>query len=102
MLVLEKLHRKAGTAAGEVTELRSITEHLHQGDNGIDFLGTLTVTAHGPDLSTAAIQIADNVTDILIRSVDLHLHNRFHKDGIAFHESLLEADGGTGLERHVG
>src|SRR6476620_3179484 len=45
---------------------------------------------HGLDLATAAVQVADDVAHVLVRSPDLDGHHRFEQRGIRLGGRLLE------------
>ena len=96
-----ELHRVVGAAGGEVAQGGGIAEHLHQRDEGVQLLRAFTETTHGLDATTALVDVARHIADVVVGRVDLDLHHRFKQHRAGFHEGLLEAHLGAELEGHV-
>ena len=64
-LIVRRLHDILATALGLGTQVGSVAEHLSQRHKCVDTLST-GHSLHALDLTTAGVQVADNIAQILI------------------------------------
>src|SRR5690606_20904866 len=72
--VAVELHRELAAARGHRAQIADVTEHLRQGRVRLD------ADAHGAallaaDHAAAAVEVADDVTDVRVRREDVDLHD---------------------------
>src|SRR5690606_11204506 len=96
--IVVELHRVLRTALGHRTQVVDIFEHVgerhHGADHNCNAAGFLPL-----DLSTAAVQVADDVADVILRRNHLDLHDRLKQLDTELGRSLLEACARSDLER---
>ena len=98
-LVVRRLHDILATALSLGTQVSGVAEHLSQRNECIDTLGA-SHCLHALDLTTASIQVADNIAQILIGNDDSHLHDGLGDDRISLAHSILECHGTCNGEGH--
>ena len=82
-------------------EVYYIAEHLHQRDETVQFLRTLTETAHVLNATATFVDVSGDVADVLVGSVHLHLHHGFHQHRRHLVVSILKTLSSTELEGHI-
>ena len=71
-LVVRRLHDILATTLSLGTQVGSVAEHLSQRNERVDTLGA-SHCLHALDLTTASIQVADDIAQILIGNDDSNL-----------------------------
>src|SRR5437762_12781473 len=83
-VVVGELHGVGRPALGRAAQVGGVAEHRGQGHEGADrrrrapARGSLRV--HALDLSTPAVEVADDVSQEFLGEDDLHLHDRLEDD----------------------
>ena len=99
-LVVRRLHDILATALSLGTQVGGVAEHLSQRNECVDTLGA-SHCLHALDLTTASIQIADDIAQILIGNDDSDLHDRLGDDRISLAHSILEGHRTCNGEGHL-
>ena len=84
------LHRRSSTTRGDGTQGGHIAEHLRQRNHSLDDTSTATSLVHTLNQTTTLVQVADNVTHVLLRRNNLYAHDRLHEDRTSHRAELLE------------
>src|SRR5690606_30909875 len=97
--VMLELHGVRSTALGLRTQAGRITEHLGQGNLGLDDLATTRDIFHALDHATARGQIAHHVAGVFFRRFHFNGHHGLeqHRAGLA--HTFLECHGSGHTER---
>src|SRR5690606_27732224 len=98
--VAVELHRVHRTTLGLGPQVADVPEHLRQRDESTDDLDPARVL-HRLDLTSPGVQVADDISHVLLRSTDLDVHERLEEDGLRLAQSLLGSHGAGDLERHL-
>ena len=97
---MRELHGVVAAALGHAAQGGGVGEHLGQGHLGGDHLGTGPVL-HVLDAATAAVQVADDITHVVLGDHDLDGHDGLEDHGGGLLAASLEAHGAGDLERHL-
>src|SRR3569833_4697779 len=95
-----ELHGEDGASLSLAPQVTDVSEHLGQWHGGLDDLDSVTL-AHLLNLATTAVQVADDVTHVVLRSGDLDGHHRLQQRGVGLAGRLLERHGTGELERQL-
>src|SRR5690606_4420978 len=95
--IMIELHRVDGAALREGAQICRVAEHLGERHGCSNDLCILALP-HTLDPSTAAVQVADDVTHVLLGRDDLDLHDGFHDDRIGAPGCLAESHAAGDLE----
>src|SRR5690606_14568261 len=93
-----ELHRVHRTTLGLGPQVADVPEHLRQRDESTDDLDPARVL-HRLDLTSPGVQVADDISHVLLRSTDLDVHERLEEDGLRLAQSLLGSHGAGDLDR---
>src|SRR3954467_4857146 len=96
-----ELHGVAGPARSLRPQVTDVAEHLRQRNQALDDPGTAALL-HGLDLATAGVEVADDVTHVVLGRGDLDGHHRFEEHGARLAGTLLERLRSGDLERQFG
>src|SRR6266571_9116884 len=96
-----ELHGVVRPALGPAAQIPDVAEHLRQRYTCLDHPAPGPLL-HGLDLATAAVQVADDVAHVVVRSPDLDGHHRFEQRGIRLGGRLLERHRTGDLEGELG
>src|SRR5512138_2735299 len=99
--VVRELHGVGGAALGLRPEVGRVAEHLGERDERLDDLDALA-RVHRVDFSTTGVEVADDVTHVVVGGDDLDVHDRLEEDGARLRGAVLEAHRARDLERHLG
>src|SRR5919112_2262707 len=93
-------HRVAGPPLGAAAQVAHVAEHLRERDQGPDdaSAGALLHRLDGP---APGVQVADDVTHVLLRGDDLDGHQRLEQGRAGLARGLLEGDRAGDLEGHL-
>src|SRR4051812_39699416 len=91
-----ELHGVDGSALRLAAQVADVAEHLRERDDGADDLGAARVL-HGLDVAAAGVQVAYDVTHVLLRGPDLHGHDRLEEGRVGAPRGLLERHRTGGL-----
>ena len=94
------LHRVLAAALRAGAEVSRVAEHLSQRNESVDLLRA-AAGLEALDLTAAAVEVADDITHILVGDNDADLHDGFENDGIRLLAGLLERHGTGDLERKL-
>ena len=90
--VVRGLHRVLTTSLRAGTEVGGIAEHLGEGNERIDLLRA-GAGLEALDLTAAAVEVADDITHILVGDNDADLHDRLEQRGAGLLAGFLERHG---------
>src|SRR4051812_12378127 len=93
-------HRVDSATGGAAAQVADVAEHLGQRDERPDDLDAGGVL-HGLDLSTAGVEVADDVAHVLLGRAHLDVHDRLEQHRIGLACGLLVRDRPGDLERHL-
>src|SRR5439155_20115246 len=93
--------RVARPALGLRPEVADVAEHLRQGHQGPDDAAAAAFL-HGRDVTPAAVDVADDVTHVVLGGDDLDGHHRFEEHGVGPAGRLLQRHRTGDLEGHLG
>src|SRR5699024_8558574 len=93
-------HRIHRTALGLRPQITDVAEHLRQRDHSLDDLHTGSIV-HRLNLATPGIQVADDITHVILSGAHLYVHERYEKNTIRLPDSLLEDHRSGDLECHL-
>src|ERR1700680_3680911 len=85
LLIMVEMHRVLGPALTHRPQGIDISEHVGERDHRIDD-PRIAACVHSSDLAAAAVQVADNVTHILLRRHDFDPHDRLEKFRGSLHD----------------
>src|SRR5690606_31712041 len=97
--VMLELHGVRCTALGLRTQAGRITEHLGQGNLGLDDLATTRDIFHALDHATARGQIAHHVAGVFFRRFHFNSHHRLEQHRACLAHAFLEGHGSGHTER---
>src|ERR1700689_150432 len=95
-----ELHAVVRPALCPAAQVPHVAEHLRQRDKRLDGPDPGSFL-HGLDLATAAVQVADDFTHVLLRRPDLYGHDRLEQHGTRMGGRLLERHRARDLEGKV-
>src|SRR6478735_8700933 len=98
--VAVELHRVHRTTLGLGPQVADVPEHLGKGDLRTDDLHARRVL-HGLDHAAARVDVADDVTHVLLRSTDLDGHDRLEENRVGLADRFFEDHRARDLERHL-
>src|SRR6202453_5216984 len=96
-----ELHAVIRPALRPAAQIPHVAEHLRQRDKCLDCPGPGSFL-HGLDLATAAAQVADDLTHVVLGRPDLDGHDRLEQHGIRLAGGLLERHRTGDLEGELG
>ena len=99
--IVVETHGAVGAAGRQRPEDGHVAELLRERNEGLDHAGSVGGGVHGRDLSPAPVQVADDVTHVLLRSHDLDEHDRLEEDRLALRACMAESHAGSDLERQL-
>src|SRR5690606_11568356 len=82
---------------GHAAEVGCVTEHLRQRDISLYDLA-VGATAGLFNAAMTAVQVAENITEVIFRRGDFDGHDGLEENGVALAGTFLEADGAGELE----
>ena len=97
---MRRLHGVLTTTLCLGTQVGCITEHLGQRNKCVDLLYTVSCI-HTLDLTTAGVQVTDDIAQILIGNDDGDLHDGLGDDRISLAHSILEGHRTCNGEGHL-
>ena len=100
VIVVRKLHGVAGAALRHGGEVRGIRKHFRERHHGFDD-DVMAACFAAFDAAPARAEVAHQIAGILIRRVDLHVHDRFEERRPSLLHGLLERKRAGDSERHV-
>src|SRR5690348_4473065 len=96
-----ELHRVACATRRLAAEVSDVAEHLREGHEALHDAGTGPLL-HGLDLTTAGVDVADDLTHVVLGRGDLDGHHRLEQHGAGLARGLLEGLRTGDLERELG
>ena len=97
--VVARLHYILAAALGLGTKVIGVTEHLRKRNKSSNLNGTISGLLV-LDLSTSGVEVADYVTDVIIRNDNVNTHDRLEDYGVSLSEGFLDSHRTSDLERH--
>src|SRR3954452_4234858 len=94
-------HRVAGPSLGAAAQVAHVAEHLRERDQGPDDAGAGALL-HRLDRPAPGVQVADDVTHVVLGRDDLDGHERLEQGRAGIASCLLEGHRAGDLERHLG
>src|SRR5256714_5889631 len=76
-----ELHAVVRPALSPAAQIPHVAEHLRQRDKRLDYPGPGALL-HGLNMAAAAVQVADDLAHVLVRSPDLDGHDRLEQCGV--------------------
>src|SRR5690606_5412459 len=95
-----ELHGVVRAALRLGAQVSDIAEHLREWDQTTNDLGA-TEVLHGLDLATTGVDVADDLTPVVLRGAHLDEHHRLEQDRVGLPDGLLEGHRAGDLERHL-
>src|SRR5699024_6888308 len=86
--VAVELHGVHRTTLGLGPQVADVPEHLRQRDESTDDLDPARVL-HRLDLTSPGVQVADDISHVLLRSTDLDVHDGLEEDRLRLAQGLL-------------
>ena len=91
-------HRATGTSGRKRPENGDITELFGKRDKGLDDAGPGGIGIHRQDLSAATVQVADDVSHILLGGNDFQVHDGLEQHRLRLVVHVAESQAGRNLE----
>jgi hypothetical protein len=95
------LHRKGPSTLRQGPQVCRVSEHPGQGSNGFDH-GDLPFGGNGFNRTLSRLQITHHLTHEFFRNDDIHLHHRFHKNGLSLSAAFPQGIRRGNLQRQRG
>src|SRR3954467_3167005 len=95
---MRELHRVLRPALAEGPQLINVAEHIGKRDHRLDDLGVAPAVG-ALDLAAAAVDVADDVAEIILRRHHLDLHDRLEQRDAGLLRGLAHRAAGADLER---
>src|SRR6266571_247079 len=100
LVVGVELHRVARPALGLRPQVADVAEHLRQRHQGADDAAAATLL-HRLDDAPTGVEVADDVTHVVLGGDDLDGHHRFEQRGVGLAGRLLQHHRTGDLEGHL-
>mmetsp|Transcript_536 Transcript_536/g.1424 ORF Transcript_536/g.1424 Transcript_536/m.1424 type:complete len:318 (+) Transcript_536:2218-3171(+) len=98
-VVLAEVHLVAGASLGHTPQVRHVVEHLAQRHLGVDQLQAPRAIGELGNHAPSAVQISDDVAQVVLGRDDRHVHDRLQQLRAALRHGLAERLAGGDLER---